>query len=728
MNETLSSTYRLDRAAARDLVASAYAEGATALDEWQAKALFAAYGIPVPAGILARTEDEAIKAAKAIGGKVVMKGIGSDIRHKTEAGLVVLGVEGEVAVAETFQLLKKRAGKTLRGVLVEEMVPSNRELMVGMKRDAVFGPAVLFGLGGVLTEALGDIALSIAPVDDQEARELPLLIRAKRLLGAFRGYPAVDREELARIIKAIGEIALDNPEIAEIDANPLLIRGSQPVAADALVILAEPVSTEKPKTKFVPNLRALLAPRSLAVVGASGDVTKWGGSALKNIIDGGYEGAIYPVNPKGGEFFGLKVYPSIEDLPEAPDMALLAVGGSQVAPMLEQCVRRGVRSAIAIAAGFSETGEEGAEAEKEIARIATEGGVTLMGPNCMGMISNEVSLHALGFVSLHPPKGTLSMVSQSGNLGVTVTHECKRRGIGIDKFLSVGNEAQIGVVDIIDYLRDDPHTTCIIAYIEGIDDGRRFLEVARRTAAVKPIVVLRGGLTEYGSKAAASHTGAMAGSAAVWEAAARQAGVVTCTTLQDVVNVGTCLAYLPLPRGRRVAIITQGGGAGVLAADEAARRGLLLTELPDELYSYVDQFLPPFWSRRNPLDLVASAGGDVAGNVLKAVTECDAVDAVLVLSVLGVPTSSGQEREMSALDEYADLNDWEKSLLSLAAELMETTEKPIICVPDMPIKGSVFDFGRRYRPIVLPSVQAAALALDRMEWYAAHRRGGSSAS
>ncbi|MCX8031971.1 MAG: acetate--CoA ligase family protein [Thermoleophilia bacterium] len=727
MNETLRSTYALDRAAARNLVASAYAAGATALDEWQAKTVFAAYGIPVPAGILARTEQDAVQAAKLIGGKVVMKGIGSDIRHKTEAGLVVLGVEGETAVAETFRALKERGGDSLVGVLVEEMVPSNRELMVGMKRDPVFGPAVLFGLGGVLTEALGDVALSLAPVDDQEAHELPELIRAKRLLGAFRGYPPVDREALAAIIKAIGEIALENPEIAEIDANPVLVRGAQPVAADALVILGEPASTKESRSSFVPNLRALLAPRSIAVVGASGDVSKWGGSALKNIIDGGYKGAIYPVNPKGGEFFGLQVYTSIEELPEAPDMALLAVGGSQVAPMLEQCVRRGVRSAIAIAAGFSETGEEGAEAEREIARIATEGGVTLMGPNCMGMISNEVSLHALGFVSLHPPKGTLSMVSQSGNLGVTVTHECKRRGIGIDKFLSVGNEAQIGVVDILDYLRDDPNTTCVITYIEGIDDGRRFLEVARRTAAVKPVVVLRGGLTEYGSKAAASHTGAMAGSAAVWEAAARQAGLVTCTTLQDVVNVGTCLAYLPLPKGRRVAIITQGGGAGVLAADEVARRGLILAELPKELYAHIDQFLPPFWSRRNPLDLVASAGGDVAANVLKAVVECDAVDAVIMLSILGVPTG-GQDRELSALDEYADLSEWERSLLSLAAELMEKTEKPIINVPDMPIKGSVFDFGRRYRPIVLPSVQAAVLALDRMEWYATHRRGGTSVS
>lgn len=722
MNEPSYARDAATLTAARELIAAALDTGAQALDEWQGKALFSAYGIPVPAGGLAKTRDEAREIALRLAPRVVMKGVGADIHHKTEAGLVVLGVQGGKAAAETYDLLEERAGGTLAGVLVEQMVPSNRELMVGMKRDPSFGPTVLFGLGGVLTEALGDIVLAVAPIDEQEALELPELIKAKRILGSFRGYPPVDRKALAMIIQAVGQMALDHPEIAEIDINPVLIAGDRPVAADALVVLSPTVARELGKTDFVPNLKALLAPSSVAVVGASDDVTKWGGSALRNILDGGYAGKVYPVNPKGGEFSGLKVYASVEELPEPVDMALLAVGAQQVAPMIEQCARRRVRSAIAIAAGFSETGESGAEAEQEIARAATQRGVTLMGPNCMGLISNEVSLHALGFVTLHPPKGTLSFVSQSGNLGVQTTYECQRRGIGIDKFANVGNEAQIGVVEVLDYLRDDPNTSCVMMYIEGLDDGRRFLEVARKTTAEKPVVVLRGGLTEYGSKAAASHTGAMAGSAAVWEAAARQAGVVTCTAQQDVVNLGTCLAYLPLPRGRRLAIITQGGGTGVLAADEAARRGLVLADLPSELYESLDELLPPFWSRRNPLDLVASARGEVAPRVIEAVAQCEAVDAILVLSILGVPTSGGDERRKTELGEWANLTPWEDSLLALVAELMEKTGKPVINVPDLPIGGSVFDYGKKYKPIVLPSVQAVIMALDRMAWYAAYRR------
>ncbi len=709
---------------ATDMIQAALAAGRSALDEWESKRLFAAYGIPVPDGALVTSEAEAVEAAGRIGGRVVMKGVASEIHHKTEAGLVVLGLEAADAdaISATYRLLEERAAGALEAVLVEQMIAGNRELMVGMKRDAAFGPVVAFGLGGVLTEALGDVALAVAPIDDSEASELPGLIKAKRLLGSFRGYPPVDRDALAKVVQAIGQMALDHPEIAEIDVNPLLVQGDRPVAADALIILSDRRAAEPPESSFVPNLKALVAPRSMAVVGASADITKWGGSALRSILDGGYTGKIYPVNPKGGEFFGLQGYASIEELPEAPDLALLAVGGHQIAPMLEQCGRKGIPAAIAIAAGFSETGESGADAEREIARIATEGGVTLMGPNCMGMISNEVSLHAVGFVVLHPPKGSLSFVSQSGNIGVQTTNSCQRRGIGIDKFLSVGNEAQIGVVDALEYLRDDPHTTSIMAYMEGIDDGRRFMEVAKRTTAVKPVVVLRTGLTEYGSRAAASHTGAMAGNAAVWEAAARQSGVITCTRTQDVVDLGTCLAYNPLPSGRRVAVVTNGGGAGVMAADEVARHNLQLAEFPPELYAALDELLPPFWSKHNPLDMVASAGGDVGPRVVKLVAECDAVDAIIVLSCLGVPSSGSSDRASSAEGEYAGLSVWETNFMTLVADLMEATGKPIINVPDSPIRGSMFDFGRRYSPIVLGTPEAAARALDRMEWYAAYRR------
>ena len=208
----------------------------------------------------------------------------------------------------------------------------------------------------------------------------------------------------------------------------------------------------------------------------------------------------------------------------------------------------------------------------------------------------------------------------------------------------------------------------------------------------------------------------------MWEAAARQAGVVTCTSTQDVVDLGTCLAYNPLPKGRRVAVVTNGGGAGVMAADEVARHGLQLAEFPPELYAALDEILPPFWSKHNPLDMVASAGGDVGPRVLKLVAECDAWTRSSCSPCSACPPAAAASARGSADGEFAGLSPWETDFMTLVAELMETTGKPIINVPDTPIRGSLFDFGRRYSPIVLGTPQAAARALDRMEWYGAYRR------
>ncbi len=718
-------TARRQPAEASAIVEAALVAGRSALDEHEAKRLLAAYGVPVPEGGLARSEAEAVALAASVDGAVALKAVGEGIHHKTEAGLVLLDRRGPEEVVVAYGDLAERAGDALDAVLVEEMVTGGRELMVGMKRDAAFGPVVAFGLGGVMTEVLGDIALAIPPLDERDVDELFELIRSKRLLGAFRGQPAVDRAKLAGVVLAVARIAADYPQVTEIDLNPLIIAGDHPVAADALVVLsggASAATAPAPGRGFQPDLRAVCAPRSVAVVGASDDVVKWGGSALKNILDGGFEGPVYAVNPRGGTYFGLPVYTSVEELPEAPDLALLAVSGERVTSVLEQCARRGVPAVVAVAAGFSETGDEGRQAEREMADAAAELGITVIGPNCMGVISNETRLHGTGFITLHPQQGPLSLVSQSGNLGVQIVKASERRAIGIDKFLSVGNEAQVSVIDVLDYLRTDERTECVLMYVEGIDDGRRFLDVTRRTAAVKPVVAVRGGLTEVGGRAAASHTGAMAGSAAVYEAAARQAGVVTCTATDEALDLALALAHLPLPRGRRVAIVTNGGGAGVLAADEAARRGLVLPDLPPALVEELDGLLPPFWSRHNPLDMVASAGGDVGSRVLSAVAENDAFDAIAVLSVLGVPNTGDDVRPASASGEYDGFSTWESGFLTYVAGLMEATGKPIINVYDSPIRQALFPCDGPYDPIVLPSPRSALFALDRMAWYADYRR------
>jgi acyl-CoA synthetase (NDP forming) len=701
---------------AGDLLRRAFDRGATALDEWEAKALLTAYGVPVPAGLLATSEAEAVAGAGRLGGALAMKAVGSRIRHKTESGLVVLGVTGSDAVAATYRLLAERAGDALEGVLLERMIVGNRELLVGFKRDPVFGPVVAFGLGGIFTEVLGDVALALVPPSRHDVAGLLEHIRSKRILEAFRGSPPVDRAALVGVIQAIGRIGLDFPEIAEIDVNPLLIEGDRPVAADALVVLsreARPASTVR---RPAPDIRPVLTPGSVAVVGASDDLGKWGGSALRNLLDGGYQGTIYPVNPRGGVFFGVQSYTSIAELPEAPDLALMAVGGRQVKGVLEECGRRGVKAAVVLAAGFSETGAEGAVLEQEILEVATGYGMTLIGPNCMGLMSNQASFHATGLVALHPPKGKLSFISQSGSLGPGVVSACELRGIGVEKFVSVGNEAQVDAFDVLDHLCDDPATECVMMYLEGIDDGAHFVEAARRTAGRKPVVVLRGGLTEAGGRAAASHTGALAGSAEVFRAAARQAGVVVCGTVDELVDLGACLAYLPLPKGRRVAVVTNGGGPGVLAADEVVLHGLELVAAPEGLVRCLDELLPPFWSRRNPLDLVAAGFGDVGLRVIEHVVRCDAFDAVMALNFVGVPSTSGGGRDRRPGEGLLGFTAWEASFLHSCSVLMEETGKPIINVPDHPVRGTSPQQDG-YSPVILSSPRAAARVLDRMAWY-----------
>ena len=274
-----------------------------------------------------------------------MKGVTPTIRHKTDAGLVLLRISDETEVREAYRTLESRAataGAALDGVLVEHMVQGKREFVVGLVRDLLFGPVVMFGLGGIFTEALKDVAFAVAPVSEDDACELMDEIDAKVLLDSFRGEPAVDRTALARIIMAVGQMAEDHPEIREIDVNPLLIDGETPVAVDALIAVGEPVPVSTRPPADMSRLNSLVAPGDVAVVGASADTGKWGGMITANLILGGYPGPIYLVNPRGGEILGLPVYPSITDLPETPDLVGIAVPAARVNGVMDECGRKGV--------------------------------------------------------------------------------------------------------------------------------------------------------------------------------------------------------------------------------------------------------------------------------------------------------------------------------------------------------------------------------------------------
>lgn len=721
----------------------ALASGASALDEDAGKQFFAAYGIAVPQGRTVTSVESAVRLAEEIGYPVVLKGSSGQIQHKTDAGLVLLDITDEIELREAYRTLEARAtaaGIVLEGALVEHMVTGKREFVVGLLRDSLFGPVVMFGLGGIYTEALHDVAFAIAPLSQEDANELMDQIEAKVLLGPVRGAPAVDRAALAAVIMAVGQMAEDHPEIREIDVNPLLIDGNTPVAVDALIAVGEPLEPSTRPPADISRLDALVAPRSVAVVGASSDTSKWGGMLIANLRLGGFPGPIYPVNPKGGTILGLPVQASIADLPETPDLVIIAVHASLVNDMVEQCGRKGVSAIVVVSAGFSEAGPEGRAMEDQIVATAEKYDMALVGPNCMGVISSHHKLYGTGFTLLRPDPGGASMVSQSGNLGTQLLVAAERRKGGVGKFIGVGNEAMIDAVDFINYLRNDPLTNTIVAYMEGFDDGRRLLDVVRKTSLQKPVLILRGGTSDYGKRAAASHTGAMASSSAVFKAAARQSGMIVTTDPDEFMDLTFALSYMPLPPGKRVAVATMGGGWGVLVADEIARCGLELAPLTGEVMESINKLLPPFWSHANPIDLVTTITPGVPEAVVETLVASESVDSVIVMGVIGSMSDSRRAlAEIECLKGVYDgaagsgaacrteieptepeLSPREMDFIQQTARLMDRYCKPIANISFKPMTQAIFSAGGRYAPFVLPSPLRGVRVLGKMSSYSAY--------
>jgi acyl-CoA synthetase (NDP forming) len=718
----------------RTLIESALARGATALDESEAKRFFAEYLIPVTPGAVARSEEEALAFAAEVGYPVVAKGMRPGVLHKSDAGLVMLDIADDAGLRSAYEALMRRGCTTLEGVLVERMIPGNREFVVGMSRDPQFGPVVMFGLGGVLTEALQDVIFGIAPLDDREAAELLDGISASELLGAFRGLPAVDRRVLTHTLQAVGRMALDHPEIREIDVNPLLVDGSDPVAVDALVTLGGVPDAAAPRLPVnLANLDYVFQPSSVAVVGASNDVAKWGGVITINIISGGFPWPVYPVNPDAKDVFGRPAYASVSALPQVPDLAIIAVPAQRVQAVVEECGRAGVKAIVVISGGFSEAGAEGAALEVEVAKAASAYGMAMIGPNCVGVMSSWRRLYATGGVLTQPAPGPASFVSHSGNMGVQLMASAEERHGGIGKFAGIGNEALFTSTDVFEYFSSDPATGLILDYVEGLDDGRRFMDAAKKAAMKKPVIVLRGGATEYGRKAAASHTGAMAGSQRVFEAVVRQSGIIATTDPDEFVDLAFALSYLPLPRGRRVAVVTMGGGWGVLSVDEVARSGLLLPELPPDVIEGLDRVLPAYWSHANPVDLVGTIKDGAPEKAVELVVRSDAVDGVIVLGVIGMVTSplrvmdevqrvqerSGFPMGGAAVADPQKYRVREGDYIKWVAELMRAYRKPIINVSVKPIQRAVFGEGGPFSTVVFPSPLRSVRVMAKMAKYRA---------
>ncbi len=714
------------------IIKEALAAGRSALNEAESKRLLAEYGVPVVRETAARTADEAVKAARDFGFPVVLKGLGAALLHKSDQGLVQLNLADVAAVRKAAQAISASAGDRLEGYLVQPQVSGRREFMAGLIRDPQFGPVVLFGLGGIAAEALSDVCFRVAPLTEADAADMLTELKSAALLGPFRGEAAADRDVLIRTLAGLSRLGMDHPDIAEIDINPLIISGNGSVrAADALVVLKKkPAETHLRAPAPPERLLELFNPRSVAFVGASGTLRKWGHILPTHALSSGFDGKIFLVNPKGGTIAGREAYKSVMDIPEKVDLAVVTIPAAGVTDLLDQLREKGIANMVLVTSGFSETGEEGRILEKSLAEKAAAAGMLIIGPNTMGMCNPHIRFFCTGS-HVRPRAGSAAVAAQSGNMGTQLLAFAEQQGVGVRAFAGSGNEAMVTIEDYLEAFGADPQTRTIVLYVESVKNGRRFFELAGRISRKKPVVLMSGGRTDAGHRAAASHTGAIASDARVFDAVCKQAGIIKVDYPMDLLDLSAAFSALPTPKGNRVGVMTLGGGWGVVTTDLCAERGLEVPSLPDDIVARIDKILPPYWSRSNPVDIVGEGDTRIMTQALDALMTWDGCDAVINLGILGRAdlvrryVASAKKADPSYAPEYLDglfegLKQFEQQYMQYIVQLMEARQKPVFCVSLFSRESDQAVFrveGSRFKCVLYPTPERAVRALAKMHEY-----------
>ncbi len=674
------------------------ANGSSTLSEFASKQLIASDGIPVSRERLSDDAAGAERAAMEIGLPVVLKLCGDGVAHKTERDLVRLGLgSGEAVRAAAEDLLaRSRPEDGEVKLLVAEMVEGRRGLIAGLVRDPQFGPCVLLGLGGILTEALRDVAFAAAPLSRQEARAMIRRLAASHLVTKpFRGEPAADEEALVDLLVGLGRLGVERADVASVDLNPVILRGARPVAVDALVEIgaapAEPRPAPRPRSDegIIERFRPLFSPRGIVIAGVSSHPGKFGFTAYHNLLRFGYRGELFPVNRDGVEILGRATLRDVSEVPEGrADLVFVCTPNQVNIELLRACAKRGVRAAFIASGGYGEAGAKGKVLERELIDVANQLGMLVAGPNGQGVISTGCSMCAQ-IVAPHPPAGHISLVSQSGNLVSSFLNYAVLSGVGVSKAISSGNSAQTGLADYIEYFGADPETRVALAYLEGVSDGGRFIEAVRAVTACKPLVIVKGGVASEGKRAAASHTGALATDDRIFDGISQQFGVIRAPTVEHAFEWAASFATQPLPRGRRTVIFTTAGGWGVLAADACVAAGLELIPLPEDLLARIDTMVPPRWSRNNPVDLAGGETRDTVPDILDLICAHPDVDAVIHLG-LGIQAAqanafrSGGFHPEYGLDRIVEFHERQDRRYATAArEASERHGKPVLSATEL---------------------------------------------
>jgi len=611
----------------------------TTLNEFDGITLIKQAGISVIDCILAKDEKEVEVAASQLGFPVALKICSEFVPHKTERGGVALNIADAASLGEAFHKMNRKFSEVPHAFLVQKMAQSGIELILGVRRDPVFGPVVLAGIGGIFTEIFRDTAIELAPVDNSVARAMLRRLKGAALLEGYRSQKPLDINAIVDVISVLSRLISERQDILEIDVNPLIAYPDGVLAVDALVRLdgSQPKTSRRHPDSA--TMTSFFSPASVAVVGASRSSGKGGNIILRNLLKAGFRGPIYPINPTVKEILGMRSYASVCDVPDPVDLAMIVIPKAAVTEALQDCEAKGVNNVILSTGGYSDAGETGAKEQKEIIEQAGKSGIRVMGPNSIGTLNPSAGM-ATSIVGLEPIKaGGVSIIGQSGVFSSGWARWiADTKPFGLSKVACIGNKGDVNESDLLEYLADDAATLTIGMYLEGIVEGRRFIRAAEKACKRKPVVVMKAGRSEAGAAAVASHTGSLAGSDAVFDAVCRRTGLVRTNNPEAFFDALSAFEKLPLPKGNRMGVFSITGMGCVASTDAAEEYGIVLPELNPATLKKLAEVIPPWAPVRNPIDIWSAIEQHGSKKTSTYIARCmldqKDIDALLIIFVL----------------------------------------------------------------------------------------------
>jgi len=688
----------------------------TQLDFTASAEMLAEYGIPI-LGRMVTDPQQAVEVARTLGYPVVVKAISEKIIHKTDAQVVFLNLKTEEALKKALdQLLEnvKQAGAGRPdGILVQKMADPGFELLVGATQDPGFGPVTMVGHGGRFVELWADVQPGIGILTETDVEEMLGQTMAGTVLKGFRG-PALDKRAVTELTINVSRFMAEHPEIHELDLNPVIVYEQGYAIVDCRLIADDPITvpsgTDLSEEKME-SLKAIFSPRSVAIVGASRPGTM-GGIILKNCLG---IPKVYPINPKLKTVQGLTCYPDFEALPEAPDLGVFAVNAEATVERFEQFCKAGGRGAIIFSDGFAEIGRK--DLEERLLELSTKYKVAYIGPNCMGVIDNFSKVNTL-FIPEHRTsviKGSsgIGIISQSGGVGLELMEMMEADNLDLGMWVSCGNASSVGVAEILAHMGNDPRIKLIAIYMEGFDNGLKLMQIGKTVTAKKPVLVIKGG-TGGGAAATLSHTASLSGSHEAFKACCRQAGFYLIEELTEdpkvLVNTLSMLSSQPAARGNRVAVVSVGGGAGILLADRVTEEHLELAEFAPETKKALQALMADNIKTARPEDKAKIVAG-IGSNPLDLFGNCDDDRLLAALGII----SEDPNTDIILAAIYLQVPYLSEYLPERLIDLQRDIKKPLIVSPrgfsKHVARSRAYLYSKKFHTYTVPMIKPMRIAI-----------------